>query len=107
MPPARPMLLLPLLLLGGCLSGRLYQDTVEPYTTDFHDTPVGSKRCVLNTHKVQEPFSGYGVNAEWYTDTIVRQLLEAGITKVYYADLRTFTILWNIYTRKQIIVYGD
>jgi len=104
---ARFTVLLLILPLAGCLSGRLYHDVVEPLSVNFNNTPVGSKRCVLNTHRVKEPFSGYGISAEWDSAAAADQLRGAGISKVCYTELHTFSILWDVYTRKQIIVYGD
>jgi hypothetical protein len=94
-------------LLAGCVSGRLYHNVVEPYSWSFHDIPVGSKRCVLNAHRVKEPVTQYGINAEWDTDSIMTQAREAGISRIYYADLHTFSIFFDLYTRKEIIIYGD
>ena len=90
-------------LLAGCGSGVLYTNVVEPYTTNFENTPVGSKRCVLRDHKVQVN----RVSAEWVTEHFASTLKAAGITKVYYAELKTFNILSGIYQRKTLIIYGD
>ena len=102
----RAMLLLVLPLLSGCLSGRLYYDVVEPLSVNFRAAPVGSKQCVLPLHRVKEPVSGYGISAEWDVDSIVTRARKAGISTIYYADIRTFSILSDLYSRKDIIIYG-
>jgi hypothetical protein len=92
------------LMAAGCGgSGRLYTNVVQPYTTNFDNTPIGSKVCILRDHTVQVN----RVSAEWVTEYFADALKAAGIKKVYYAEVKTFSILLGIYQRKTLIIYGD
>jgi hypothetical protein len=100
--------LLATLLLSGCAPfGAIYSDTVVPYSTRYKETPIGTKRCEINTHQVKEPFSGYSIYAEWTTSDILNEAKKAGINEIHYMDLRTLSILLGIYKRETLIVYGD
>ena len=89
------------------LDGRLYTNKVIPYSEDFKETPIGSKVCYVDDFKVKEPVSGYNISAEWMTSSVIEQARQEGISKIYYADLRVFSILMGIYSKKTLIVYGD
>jgi len=93
------------ILFTGC--GLLYTNVTKPYSADFNNTPIGSKQCTINIHKIREPITGYGIYVEWNADEIRNAAKKAGITKIYYIDLRTFSILLGIYRKKTLIVYGD
>lgn len=96
------------LLLAGCnASGRLYTKKVEPYTTDFDRTPVGSKSFKLRSHKIQEPITRYNISAEWDTRTIREAAARAGMTNIYFADREILSVAFGIYSRKTLILYGD
>lgn len=98
------------LLLGGCAyspPGKLYTKTVRPYMTDFDHTPVGSRRCVLDEHRIREPFSGHGVSVEWSESVIRAATRECGITVLTHSDEEMFSVLFGIYSRRRLIVYGD
>jgi hypothetical protein len=91
-------------ILTGCASlGVLFTHVVEPYTENFHNTPIGSKQCILRDHTIQVN----SVSAEWVTEYFADALKEAGIEKFYYAEMRTFSVLFGLYKRKTIIVHGD
>ena len=97
-------------LLTGCAAaapGRLYTNMIQPHSTDFHVTPVGTKRCVLDEHRVKEPVSGYGVMVEWSTDLIRSEAQKAGITNINYTEVQTVSILMGIYRRRKLIIHGD
>lgn len=102
------------LLLTGCsgvgstmVQGNLYTNVVQPYSTDFHDSPVGSKRCVLDEHQFREPISGYGVSVEWTAGRILAAAKAAGISRVSYTEMQTLSFLMGIYRRQRLIVHGD
>ncbi len=98
-----------MLLLAGCAPpfGLLYSNMVVPYSTKFAETPVGTKRCVINNHQIREPVTGFNIYAEWSWSYIVKEAEKAGIKEIYYMDLRTLSILTGIYKRESLIVYGD
>lgn len=90
---------------AGC--GILYTNTIKPYSTDFDNTPIGSKRCTINAHRFKEPVTRLGISGEWDTNNIKKAAREAGITKIYYADMQTINIVLGTYRRKTLILYGD
>ncbi len=106
--------LLTALLLSGCsgigssvVQGHLYTNVVQPYSTDFHDSPVGSKRCVLDEHQFREPVSGYGVSVEWTAGRVLAAARAAGISRISYTEMQTLSFMMGIYRRQRLIIYGD
>jgi len=96
-----------LLLLGCVRSGGIYRNVITPLSKDFDNTPVGTKHCVIQGHKLKEPISGYGISAEWDANNIRKAMQKSNMTKVYYMDQRTFSIFFDIYSNKQLILYGE
>lgn len=97
-----------LLLCTSCaIDGRLFTSKVIPYSTDFNQTPAGSKSCEIDDFKVKEPVSRFNISAEWTTSSVYEKATEAGITNIYYADVRKFSILGGIFSKKVLIVHGD
>ena len=101
-------LLLAALTLGGCSpKAYLYSNTVEPYSQEFDNTPVGSKRCVVNDYQLKEPVTGYNISAEWTGSYLLREAKKAGISNIYYIDKRTLSLLNGLYKRDSYIIYGN
>ncbi len=93
---------------SGCaLEGRLFSNTVAPLSSDFNNTPVGLKKCVIKNYRVREPVSRLNVSAEWSRGYVAEQAREAGIENIYYMDVRVLSFLLGIYRRKDLIIYGD
>jgi hypothetical protein len=100
------LVLLP--FLAGCMqTGRVFTHVVEPYTENFDRTPVGTKSCIVDNYKVEEPFSGYDLSAEWDMDVVARAAREAGMTRIYTADRETLEIWFGTFRRRRLIVYGE
>jgi hypothetical protein len=87
--------------------GMLYTNTIEPYSRDFRDTPVGTKYVATNTYRFSEPISRLNISGEWDSEIIMRAVREAGITNLHYIDIKTLSILRGTYRRQTLIVYGD
>jgi hypothetical protein len=103
-----PLIILMIICSSGC--GLLYTNVTKPLSRDFNTTPIGSKKCTLSTHKINlplMPLTTSRVSAEWDTEHINEAAQKAGITKIYYADLRTQEILLSTYRRSTLIIYGD
>lgn len=110
-------LLLPTLaaLLSGCASGidkppgirgYIFTYTREPYTSDLKDTPVTTSTGRGKVIRVKEPFSGYGVSAEFMSNAIGDIAKKQGMTQVYFADMEEFNIL-GIWRERRLHVYGE
>ena len=96
------------LIMTGCSSpGRLYTNITRPYTTNFNNTPVGTKTCRIKAHRIKEPITPVGVSGEWSSEIINNAMREAGMTKCYYIDEKTFSLLLESFRRKTLILYGD
>jgi hypothetical protein len=98
------------LLLSGCtglIQGQLYTNITQPYSTDFRNTPISTKRCVLDEYSLSDPVSGYGVKVAWNMDLIRSAAEKAGITNIAYTEVQTVSILMGIYSRRRLIIYGD
>ena len=87
--------------------GQLYTNVIRPYSMDFHDTTVGAKRCVFDEYSVKEPVSGYNISVEWRAENIKTAARKGGIKRITCIDEQTFSVLFGIYKRKRLIIYGD
>jgi hypothetical protein len=47
------------------------------------------------------------VQAQWDTQEVNTVLEKAGITKMYYTDLKTQEFLLGTFRRQTVIIYGD
>lgn len=96
------------LATAGCAGqGMLYTRVVNPYSHDFHATPVGAKTCRVNEHVLRDPVGGTHVSIDFTLRVVQEAAREAGITHLYYADLETLSILSGMYQRKTLILCGD
>lgn len=94
--------------VAGCaVNGWILDNTTTSYTRDFNNTPAGTKSCIITQHKIKEPVSRYDLYAEWSNGDLVTAASKAGITKIYYIDAHTFSILSGLYRKRDLIIYGD
>lgn len=100
-----------LLLFGlhGCGIGLLYTDVTHPLVTNMSKTPnpERTKTATLDQDTLEEPFTGLGVRVEVDSIAIGEAAKKAGIQEIYYADLRTVSVLFGIYQRRTVIVTGE
>jgi hypothetical protein len=92
---------------GNATKGLIHTDIIQPFSTDFRSSPVGSKHCVLDEHQLREPVSGYGVSVEWTSDVILAAADRAGISRISYTELQTTRYLLGIYRRQRLIIHGE
>lgn len=93
-------------LLIPLLFGCLYIHTVQPLTTDMHNTPVGTLEKTDSLKVIAFPTpSGSQPFVAWDKAAIGEVAKKEGMNEVYFADVERFSILtiWNKYT---IHVYG-
>jgi hypothetical protein len=97
------IIVLILFLNTGCSSpGLIYTNITRPDTTNFNNSPIGSKICRVNAHRLKVRVSG-----EWSSKIIDNAMREAGMTKCYYVDVKTLSLLLGTYKRTTLILYGD
>jgi hypothetical protein len=53
------------------------------------------------------PFERTRISAQWDTQEVNAVLEEAGITKMYYTDIKTQEFLLGTFRRQTVIIYGD
>ena len=105
------LIVVPLMVaLTGC--GVLYSNVIQPHSRDFDNTPIGSKQCTLTAFTVRfpllaPPLERTRVSAQWDTEEVNNALEEAGITKMYYTDIKTQEFLLGTFRRQTVIIYGD
>jgi hypothetical protein len=76
-----------------------------PLTTDFDETPIGTRRGSATTYYVYEPFfTDFDIG--WGDASIATAARRGGVSKVYYADYEYFSIL-GIYTSVTVHAHGD
>ncbi len=99
-----------ILFLSACTipaRGVLYSHVTRPHSTNFKNTPIGTKQAFLDDYQVREPFSGFKITAEWSTDAINAAAEKVGITHIAYTDEQTLSILFGVYHRRRLIIHGD
>ena len=88
------------LILSGCIGG-FYTHITEPLDVNLNNTPVFAGRGAKgDTKRIR-----YWVDIEWDSNAIGDIMKKFGLSKVYYADLETLSVL-GIWTQKFVIVYG-
>ena len=99
------LILLPV-LFTGCAYGLLYTSIREPVVLDMCRTKRGTKEGIAGTRKVSIPATSVNLSAEWSSRAIGDAAGRAGLSEIYYADMKTFRILGGIWEEKTIEVYG-
>jgi len=101
------LLYLSLTLLSGCAPGFIYTDITRPFTTDMVDTPRGSATGHAATMQLKDPITRIRLSAEWRSRAIGDAIERGQLEKAYYADLRTFSIFGGLWSKRELIVYGN
>lgn len=90
------VLAMSVLLLTGCL----YSSVTTPLDTDLNQTVLGSKVGKSSLHCILWLFA-------WGDMSVAAAAKQGGITTLNHMDIQTRMILFGLYTRQSIIVYGD
>jgi hypothetical protein len=99
MKPGRTTFII-LLILGLCLGSCAYVDVKTPYDSDLDRTELGSKSGTAEAYSVLWLFA-------WGDVSYAKAAENGGITILRSADQEIFQILFGLYTRWRIVVYGD
>ena len=102
-------------LLVGCSSvpdtpssvrGIVYTHIRIPLTVDLDHTRVAGSTGNGRIIRVKEPFTSYGITAEYSSNAIGDIAREHHMTRVDFADMEIFDIL-GIWRERRLILYGE
>ena len=96
--------------ISGCgviTRGVIYTDTIQPLCTDARGTTVGSKRASGSSKRVEIPTTRVDIGAEWDSRAIGDIAKANGITTVYSCETRRQSILFGLWRRDEVIIYGE
>jgi len=85
-----------MLLLSGCA----YVNVKSPLDVDLDRTTLGEKKGVAEARSVLWLFA-------WGDASYAAAAADGGITTLRHADQEVFNILFGLYTRWRVVVYGD
>jgi len=93
-------LFLIVLTLVSSLTGCAYVNTRSPYDANLDETTLGTRIGTASNHSVLWLFA--------WGDASYAAAAENGDIKVLrHSDVEYFTVLFGLYMRRTIIVYGD
>ena len=90
------VLAMSVLLLTGCL----YSRVTTPLDTDLDQTVLGHKVGKSSLYCVLWLFA-------WGDMSVAAAAKQGGLSTLNHMDMETHMILFGLYTRQSIIVYGD
>jgi len=82
------------------LSGCAYIHTKTPFDSDLNETELGAKRGTADAHSVLWLVA-------WGDASYAAAAQNGDIRILKHADQETLTVLFGLYTRWRVIVYGD
>jgi predicted enzyme related to lactoylglutathione lyase len=88
------------------LVGAVYTRVKFPLTTDLNRTQAAVDTGGGKVVRIKEPFSGYGIYAEFNSNAIGEIANRHGLKTVYYADIERLSIL-GIWRHDEVIVCGE
>ena len=90
-------------ILAACLwtfSGCAYVNTKTPLDVDLNQTTLGQKTGVAEARSVLWLVA-------WGDASYAAAAKNGGITPLRHADQEVFNVLFGLYTRYRVVVYGD
>ena len=98
-------------MLSGChvhlFKGLVYTRVKIPLTRNLNDTafaaPSGTGGNIVI---IKEPFTGYGIYTEMYSNAIGDIAKQNGLRKVHFADQEIHSIL-GIWTTSTVYIHGE
>lgn len=85
-----------LMMLSGCA----YVNVKSPLDTDLDRTTLGQKTGVAEARSILWLFA-------WGDASYAAAAANGGITTMRHADQEVFNILFGLYSRWRVVVYGD
>ena len=96
----RPFIVLILAIGLLTLSGCAYVNTKIPLDMDLDQTTLGQKSGVAEARSVLWLVA-------WGDASYAAAAKNGGITTLRHADQEVFSVLFGLYTRYRVVVYGD
>jgi hypothetical protein len=96
----RPFSVLILAISLMTLSGCAYMNTKIPLDMDLDQTVLGQKSGVAEARSVLWLVA-------WGDASYAAAARNGGITTLRHADQEVFSVLFGLYTRYRVVVYGD
>jgi len=95
------MIMVPFVAAGlMALSGCAYVNVKSPLDVDLNQTTLGEKTGVAEARSVLWLFA-------WGDASYAAAAANGGITTLRHADQEVFNVLFGLYTRWRVVVYGD
>ena len=92
-----------LVAVTGCTApGLIYTDIVRPLDLDMHETPDKRARGRSGTKAIT-----FYVTVMWDSAAIADAARQRGLTKIYFADMRTVSVWFGTWQQRTAIVYGE
>ena len=104
------LILAAILVCSGCGPipiGVIYSDVVRPLDTNMENTKRGGERVSGKLYTIREPVTAVRVGAQWNSKAIGDVAKNKGLEKVHFADLRTESILFDLWKRETLYVWGE
>ncbi len=98
------------LFLSGCgviTRGIIYTDTTQPLCKDLRGATLGSKAASGSSKRVEIPTTRVDIGAEWDSRAIGDIAKGHGITVVHSCESRRQSVLFGIWRRDEVIIYGE
>jgi len=90
------MMVISLLFLSGCA----YVNVKTPYDKDLNRTTLGPKMGVAQAQSVLWLFA-------WGDVSYATAAKNGGITTMTHSDQEVYTVLFGLYSRWKVVVYGE
>ncbi len=88
------------------VSGYLFTSMTVPYSVDLNNTPVPDRSGSGSIVRIREPITQAGLYTELNTNAIADIGRKYGLEKVYFADMKTFSI-FSVWRTQTLILYGE
>lgn len=99
-----------IMMLSGCgmiTRGMIYTDTTQPLCKDARGTILGESAARGSSKRLQIPTTRVDFSAEWDSRAIGDIAREHGIKTVYACDSRRQSVLFGLWRRDEVIIYGE
>jgi hypothetical protein len=92
---------------GVITRGVIYTDTTQPLCKDARGTIIGDTESRGSSKRLQIPTTRVDIGAEWDSRAIGDIARQHGMKTVYACDSRRQSILFGLWRRDEVIVYGE